>query len=124
MHVDQLTATFARDALGEAFSGHKGYGYYTNNVSKESITAAYNAASLTLAEKPSRERRHPPASTASCHPRARTDNGEYKCRCVQRRVRRDAAVITITPLVRLPRRRPTRSSMSRPKLRGVPFLPG
>ena len=49
MHIDQLTATFARDAWAKLALSCKGTGKYTNNMQKESITAAYNAASLTLA---------------------------------------------------------------------------
>ncbi len=49
MHVDQLTATFTRDAWAKLSLAIKGTGKYTNNVYKESVTAAYNAESLTLA---------------------------------------------------------------------------
>ena len=49
MHVDQLTATFAKDAWAKLVLSLKGTGKYTDNMTKEQITAAYNATSLTLA---------------------------------------------------------------------------
>lgn len=49
MHVDQLTATFAKDAWAKIVLALKGTGKYTDNMYKESVTAAFNAVSLTLA---------------------------------------------------------------------------
>ncbi len=49
MHVDQLTATFAKDAWAKIVLALKGTGKYADNMYKESVTAAYNATSLTLA---------------------------------------------------------------------------
>lgn len=49
MHVDQLTATFAKDSWARISLGAKGTGKYADNMTKESVTAAYSAASLTLA---------------------------------------------------------------------------
>jgi len=49
MHVDTLTATFAKDSWARLSLGTKGTGKYADNMTKESVTAAYNAASLTLA---------------------------------------------------------------------------
>ncbi|MFA6290230.1 MAG: hypothetical protein WC637_00535 [Victivallales bacterium] len=47
--IDQLTATFARDSWAKLSLGIKGTGKYTDNMYKETVTAAYNATSLTLA---------------------------------------------------------------------------
>lgn len=49
LYVDTLTATFAKDSWAKLVLGLKGTGKYTNNMTKESVTAAYNATSLTLA---------------------------------------------------------------------------
>jgi len=49
MHVDQLTATFAKDAWARLSLGVKGTGKYADNMAKESVAEAYNATSLTLA---------------------------------------------------------------------------
>lgn len=49
MHVDQLTATFAKDAWARLSLGVKGTGKYADNMAKESVAKAYNATSLTLA---------------------------------------------------------------------------
>jgi len=49
MHVDQLTATFTRDAWAKLALSCKGTGKYTNNMYKETVTAAFNVESLTLA---------------------------------------------------------------------------
>src|SRR4030042_74536 len=49
MHIDQLTATFAKDTWAKVSLTLKGTGKYTDNVDTESVTAALNAASLTLA---------------------------------------------------------------------------
>jgi hypothetical protein len=48
--VDQLTATFAKDSWAKLNLSVKGTGKYTDNVTKETVTAAYNATELTLAE--------------------------------------------------------------------------
>lgn len=47
--VDTLTATFEKDAWAKLSLGIKGSGKYTDNVTTEDVTAAYNAVSLTLA---------------------------------------------------------------------------
>ncbi|NLT24652.1 MAG: hypothetical protein GXX82_16540 [Syntrophorhabdus sp.] len=47
--VDQLTATFAKDSWAKLSLSVKGTGKYTDNVTKETVTAAYNAMELTLA---------------------------------------------------------------------------
>lgn len=49
MHVDSLSAIFERDSWAKLTLGIKGTGKYTDNMYCEEITAAYNAASLTLA---------------------------------------------------------------------------
>ncbi len=49
MFIDQLTATFAKDSWAKLVLGCKGTGKYTDNMYKETVTAAYNAESLTLA---------------------------------------------------------------------------
>lgn len=49
MHVDTLTATFAKDSWARLSLSTKGTGKYSDNMYKESVTAAYNATSLTLA---------------------------------------------------------------------------
>ena len=49
LYVDDLKATFAKDAWAKLDLGIVGTGKFTDNVIKESITAAYNAASLALA---------------------------------------------------------------------------
>lgn len=49
MYIDQLVATFAKDAWAKLVLTPKGTGKYTDNMYKETVTAAYNAASLTLA---------------------------------------------------------------------------
>jgi len=49
MFVDSLTATFARDAWCKISGSVKGTGKRTDNVTKETVNAAKNAASLTLA---------------------------------------------------------------------------
>lgn len=49
MHVDQLTATFAKDSWAKLVLALKGTGKYTDNMDTESVTDAYNATSLTLA---------------------------------------------------------------------------
>ncbi len=49
MHVDQLTATFAKDSWAKLVLSLKGSGKYTDNMTKELITAAFNATALTLA---------------------------------------------------------------------------
>ncbi len=49
MHVDQLTATFAKDSWAKLALSCKGTGKYTNNVTKETVSAVFNAESLTLA---------------------------------------------------------------------------
>ena len=49
MFVDSLTATFARDSWVKIAGSLKGTGKYTNNVTEETVSAAGNATSLTLA---------------------------------------------------------------------------
>lgn len=49
MYIDQLTATFVKDSWAKLVLGTKGTGKNATNMTKESITAAYNASSLTLA---------------------------------------------------------------------------
>jgi hypothetical protein len=49
MHVDQLTATFAKDSWAKLVLALKGTGKYTDNMETELKTAAFNTASLTLA---------------------------------------------------------------------------
>lgn len=48
MLVDTVKASFAKDSWAKLEGGIKGTGKFEDNMSKESITAAYNAASLTL----------------------------------------------------------------------------
>ena len=47
--IDQLTATFAKDSWAKLSLSVKGTGKYTDNVTKETVSAAYNATELTLA---------------------------------------------------------------------------
>lgn len=47
--VDTLTATFEKDTWAKLALGIKSTGKYTDTVSTETVTAAYNATSLTLA---------------------------------------------------------------------------
>lgn len=49
MFVDSITATFAKDSWAKCVTAIKGTGKYTANMYEETVTAAYNAASLTLA---------------------------------------------------------------------------
>ncbi len=49
LYVDKLTATFAKDSWAKLVLGLKGTGKFTDNMTQESVTAAYNATSLTLA---------------------------------------------------------------------------
>jgi len=49
MHVDQVTATFAKDSWAKLVLAVKGTGKSTTNITKETVNAAYNAESLTLA---------------------------------------------------------------------------
>jgi hypothetical protein len=49
MHVDQLTATFAKDSWAKVALAVKGTGKNSSNITKETVNAAYNATSLTLA---------------------------------------------------------------------------
>jgi hypothetical protein len=49
MHVDQLTATFAKDSWAKLALALKGTGKNSSNIAKETVEAAYNATSLTLA---------------------------------------------------------------------------
>lgn len=49
MFVNSLTATFEKDAWAKLSLDIQGTGKYTDNVTKETVTAAYNATSLTLA---------------------------------------------------------------------------
>ena len=49
LFVDQVTATFAKDSWAKVVGSIKGTGKFTDNVITESISAAYNAATLTLA---------------------------------------------------------------------------
>lgn len=51
MFVDQLTATFAKDSFAKLALTVKGTGKYTDNMFKETVTAAYNATTFTLAAK-------------------------------------------------------------------------
>ncbi|MBP7528333.1 MAG: hypothetical protein KA801_10425 [Syntrophorhabdaceae bacterium] len=47
--IDQLTATFAKDSWAKLSLSVKGTGKYTDNVTKETVSAAFNATELTLA---------------------------------------------------------------------------
>lgn len=47
--VDSLVSTFTKDAWAKLVIGTKGTGKFTDNVTKETVNAAYNATSLTLA---------------------------------------------------------------------------
>lgn len=49
LFVDTLTATFAKDEWLKLNLGIKGTGKHTNSVVKETVTAAFNATTLTLA---------------------------------------------------------------------------
>jgi len=49
MFIDTLKATFAKDSWAKAEGGVKGTGKYTDNMTKETVNAAYNATALTLA---------------------------------------------------------------------------
>jgi hypothetical protein len=47
--VDKVTITFAKDAWAKAVGNLKGTGKYTDNVTKETVSAFYDSTSLTLA---------------------------------------------------------------------------
>jgi hypothetical protein len=49
MFVDQITSTFAKDAWAKLVASCKGTGKYATNVTREQVTAAYNATTFTLA---------------------------------------------------------------------------
>ncbi len=49
LFIDTLTATFAKDSWAKLVLGIKGTGKFTDSVTKETVNAAYNATSLTLA---------------------------------------------------------------------------
>ena len=49
LFVDQVTSTFAKDQWVKVKSEVKGTGKFTDSVTKELVTAAYNVTSLTLA---------------------------------------------------------------------------
>ena len=49
MHVDQLTATFAKDSWAKLALAVKGTGKNSSNITKETVNAAFNATTLTLA---------------------------------------------------------------------------
>jgi hypothetical protein len=49
LFVDQVTATFAKDSWAKVVGTLKGTGKFTDNIVTETITAAYNATTLTLA---------------------------------------------------------------------------
>lgn len=49
LHVDQISASFAKDAWAKLVLTCKGTGKYTDNITKETIEEAYNADELTLA---------------------------------------------------------------------------
>jgi hypothetical protein len=49
MHVDTLKATFTKDSWAKLSLGVKGTGKFTDNMHKETVNAAFNATSLTLA---------------------------------------------------------------------------
>jgi len=49
LHVNQVTSTFAKDSWAKLAVDLKGTGKYTDNLYKETVNAAYNATSLTLA---------------------------------------------------------------------------
>lgn len=49
LFVDQVTARFPKDDFAQISATIKGSGKYTDNIAKETVTAAYNASSLTLA---------------------------------------------------------------------------
>lgn len=49
LHVDVLKATFEKDSWAKLSLECKGTGKYTDSMTKETVTAAYNVASLTLA---------------------------------------------------------------------------
>lgn len=49
MFADTVKSTFAKDSWAKCSLGLKGTGRYTDNMDKETVNAAYNATSLTLA---------------------------------------------------------------------------
>jgi hypothetical protein len=49
MHVDQLTATFAKDSWAKLALAVKGTGKNSSNITKETVNAAFNATTLILA---------------------------------------------------------------------------
>jgi hypothetical protein len=49
LFVDQVTASFAKDQWAKIVGSIKGTGKFTDSITRELITAAYNATSLTLA---------------------------------------------------------------------------
>jgi len=49
LFVDQITSTFAKDQWAKVKGECKGTGKFTDSVTKELVTAAYNATTLTLA---------------------------------------------------------------------------
>lgn len=49
LHVNQVTSTFAKDSWAKLAVDLKGTGKHTDNLYKETVEAAYNATSLTLA---------------------------------------------------------------------------
>lgn len=49
MHVDQLTATFAKDSWAKLVLALKGTGKYTDNMTTELVTAKFSATTLPLA---------------------------------------------------------------------------
>jgi hypothetical protein len=52
LYVDQVTGSFAKDSWAKCVASLKGTGKFTVTLQKETVTAAYNATSLTLAANP------------------------------------------------------------------------
>jgi hypothetical protein len=49
LFIDQVTSAFAKDSWAKCVAAVKGTGKHTHNYTEESVTAMYNASSLTLA---------------------------------------------------------------------------
>jgi hypothetical protein len=99
--VQAVTATFAKDSWAKVKADVRGSGLYVDNITEETVNAAYNAASLTLAGTTVVQGATPAARIDSVHEiRVQAGSGEWENVVFTAVSGAGPAVISITPHAR------------------------
>jgi hypothetical protein len=102
LFVDTISSTFAKDSWAKCVVGVKGTGKYATNMTKETVSAAYNAASLPLAGTTTVQGSDAQARLDNVHQvRVRAGTGEWEEVTYTVVTGAAPSVITITPHTRV-----------------------